>query len=126
MASQWQSVAVCGKVDHGRPRQSQVQPGTAGNSQDIKYDTERYIWGIKLGILWGMSGVLSGASSGACLGQHWEHIVNNKQLWITICRATCICDAVFIIEAFSDKEYGWLLVFQKFPQIPVYLKCQSI
>ena len=70
MASQWQSVAVCGKVDHGRPRQSQVQPGTAGNSQDIKYDTERYIWGIKLGILWGMSGVLSGA----CLGHHLGHV----------------------------------------------------
>ena len=28
-----QSVAVYGKVDYGRPRQSQVHPGTAGYSQ---------------------------------------------------------------------------------------------
>ena len=34
--------------------------------EDIKYDTERYVWGIN----WGMSGVLSGASSGACLVHH--------------------------------------------------------
>ena len=27
-----QSVAICGKVDHDRPRQSQVQTGTAGYS----------------------------------------------------------------------------------------------
>ena len=38
-----QYVAVCGKVDHGtsRPRQSQVQSGTAGHSQ-IKPGTARY------------------------------------------------------------------------------------
>ena len=50
------TVAACGKVDHGRPRQSQVQSGEARHSQmqcwkdpsflkgrhfeDIKYDTE--------------------------------------------------------------------------------------
>ena len=50
------SVAVCGKLEHGRPRQSQVQPGTARYSfrspimcyiflkdikdfKDIKYNT---------------------------------------------------------------------------------------
>ena len=43
-----QSVAVYGKVDHGRPRQSQVQPGTScaifsksRRFKDIKYDTDR-------------------------------------------------------------------------------------
>ena len=40
-ASQGQYVVVCGKVDHGRPRQSQVQPGTAGHSQ-VKPGTARY------------------------------------------------------------------------------------
>ena len=49
-----QSVAVCGKLEHGRPRQSQVQPGTVlkvpscaifskdvKDFKDIKYNTER-------------------------------------------------------------------------------------
>ena len=40
-----QSVAVCGKLEHGRPRQSQVQTGTAGYSAKspiMCYIFERY------------------------------------------------------------------------------------
>ena len=60
------------KAEPGAPRFSQVQPGTvlkrpimccilkSRRFEDIKYDTERYVWGI----IWGMYG----ASSGACLG----------------------------------------------------------
>ena len=61
--------------------QSQVQPGKvlkyvlyfclkSRHFEDIKYDTERYVWGINWGIIWGMSGVLSGA----CLGHHLGHV----------------------------------------------------
>ena len=55
-ASKSPKMAICGKVDHGRPRQSQVQPGKARYSdvkdppcdiflksrlfEDIKYDTD--------------------------------------------------------------------------------------
>ena len=75
-----------GSLWKGRSWQTKAEPGTAGSSQvkpgtvlrrpimcyifekqaleDIKYDTERYVWGINWGIIWGMSGVLSRA----CLG----------------------------------------------------------
>ena len=65
------------KVDHGRPRQSQVQPG----------------------IIWGIFGASSGAclgpgaSSGACLGPHLGHVWGSLRyprccmhLW---CRFSC-------------------------------------
>ena len=79
----------CGKLDNGRQRQSQVQPGTAGHSQvkpgTARYSAERthhvlYFW--KAGALRISNIILkgmSGASSGACLGQHLGHIVNNGQ-----------------------------------------------
>ena len=65
------SVAVYGKVDHGRPRQSQVQPCT------VRYSAEKThlvfwghlvtTWGPLEGIIWDMSG----ASSGECLEHVW-------------------------------------------------------
>ena len=76
-----QSVAVCWKVDHGRPMQSQVQPGTAGHSQ-VQPGTARYsqVQGYifeKQALLWyqiwyweASSGVLSGA----WVGHHLEHV----------------------------------------------------
>ena len=39
---------------------------------------------------------MSVASSGACLGQHLGHIVNNEQQWTAIGGAISICDAIFI------------------------------
>ena len=59
-----QSVAVCGKIDLGRHRQSQVQPGTARYSAEKTHHVSaRHC----LGIIWGMSE--ASPSSGACLGQ---------------------------------------------------------
>ena len=55
-------MAVYGKVDHGRPRQSQVQPGTAGYSQVTwgpHGDHLGTTWassGAYLAIIWGISG----------------------------------------------------------------------
>ena len=72
------SVAVYGKVDHGRPRQSQVQPRV----QPCLGHHLGHVWGMigaclghHLGHVWG----ISGASSRTCLGQHLRHIFNNGQ-----------------------------------------------
>ena len=66
------------QVQSGKAWYSQVQPGTVRHSaektdhvllflksrrfEDIKYDIERYVWGM------------SGPTSGACVGHHLAHI----------------------------------------------------
>ena len=63
-------------ADPGRARYSQVQcqkdPSCAIFSksrrfEDIKYDTERYVWGINWGIIWGISRASFDGMSGGSL-----------------------------------------------------------
>ena len=75
--SMWQSVEMQIMADQGRARYSQIQPCTVLKSmrfEDIKYDTERYVWGINWGIIWGIIWGMSGVLSGACLGHHLGHV----------------------------------------------------
>ena len=73
-----QSVAVCGslwKLDHGRPRQSQIQPGTVGYSQArpgtvLKRPIMCYILEKKKEMLWGYQIWYWEA----CLGHAWDNI----------------------------------------------------
>ena len=61
---------------------------------------------------------LFGASSGACLGQHLGHIVNNGQQWTTICDAVFFCKdycshvfwTPFVVKPFLfDSQCAFLL-----------------
>ena len=131
--------------DPGRARYSQVQcqkdPSCAiflksRRFVDIKYYTERYVWGINwgmsgvlsgaclghhlgyvwginwgmseacLGHFWGMSGALSVASSGACLGHHLGHVSDN--IWGILSTMDNNLQSVmpFYCSRFSDKLHS--------------------
>ena len=51
-------------------------------------------------IIWGMSG--------ASLGQHLVHIVNNGKHWTTICGATCIFVAFFLSKTTEREKYEFI------------------
>ena len=117
-------MAVRGKVDHGGPRQSRVQPGKAGHSQ-VKTGTARYSH-VQPGTVmkrsttcyifekqapWGYQILYWKGRLRHQLGPVWSSIWGMSELraleessgttsgeycqqWTTISGATCICDAV--------------------------------